>query len=269
MVAACKEKGIPLAVNHQRRVGADLQKAREIIASGALGEIREVRAACAGDVLSDGTHMVDSVLHLLGGEVPSSVFAAMHRDLTDPRWDNHDKHVKPGYRYGHPVESGAIAVLEFASGVRAELFAGDMRGRTAYQDYEVTGTKGRLWRVGDQMKPNLFISDAGGGDWEMQFDRKLWHFAPTEIRGGSHRGAWRPVPPGPEADTNAMEVALRMFANTVRSGAPHPMDGNTGLLDLEVVMAMYESARLKRKVTLPLEQERFPLALELEEAGRE
>jgi hypothetical protein len=58
-----------------------------------------------------------------------------------------------------------------------------------------------------------------------------------------------------------MQIAYCLFAQMVRIGAPHPMAGTIALRGFEVVMAIYESARLRRKITLPLQQERFPLEL--------
>ena len=39
------------------------------------------------------------------------------------------------------------------------------------------------------------------------------------------------------------------------------MSGENALRGFEVIMAIYESARLHKKITLPLQQDRFPLEL--------
>ena len=61
-----------------------------------------------------------------------------------------------------------------------------------------------------------------------------------------------------------MAAAYTLFAATLAEGAPHPMGGEYALRDLEVLMAVYESARLHRRLSLPLAQERHPLELMIE-----
>jgi predicted dehydrogenase len=257
MVAACAEAGTSLVVNHQRRVGADLRVARRLIESGAIGEVLEWRGFCAGDMLSDGTHAVDSLLWLAGDPPIRSVAGQVDRRPAAASLRNE----RPGFRYGHPVETGAWGLLTLEEGNRIEIFCGSYRGRTAYQEYEVIGTRGRLWRVGDRISPNLFIQDAGGGEWESVFDGKLWHAVPAPAPGG--RGLWRAVPESVRGD--ALAEGYRLLARSVREGAPHPMAGAVALKGFEGIMAIYESARLGRTVDLPLAQERFPLELMIAE----
>jgi len=51
------------------------------------------------------------------------------------------------------------------------------------------------------------------------------------------------------------------FAQTICEGAPHPLSGESGLADLEVIMAIHESARTHSRIEFPLEQEDYPLLL--------
>ncbi len=235
MLAACRESGAALIVNHQRRMGPDLVKMRRLILEGAIGEPYLLRGTCAGDVLSDGTHLVDSLRWLAADEEAAWVLGQVHRE--PPPADEEPAKgytTSGGHRYGHLVETGAVAAFEFASGLRAEILTGQVRfpGR-AYQDYEVFGEGGRLWRPGDRAEPPIL----------------MW----TE---GSH--GWQGVPAeGPDA----MTESYRRFARLVRHGGDHPLDGDSALKDLELVMAVYESARLRRRVELPLAQDRFPLEL--------
>lgn len=249
MVAACREHGTLLTVNHQRRMSAPLVEMRSLIAHGAIGDLYLIRGSCFGDLLSDGTHTVDSIRWFAGDEDVTWAFGQVYRDRPDPSQPRGaGYHTSGGYRYGHAVESGAMGVFVLKSGVRAEVFCGGahLSGRQ-YQDYEVFGTKGRLWRQGDRSAPPVLIQDEQGGKWrEAPLDRAA-------------------------ATVDPMVASYRAFACVMlrdASDAPttsHPLSGDSALKDLEVVMALYESARTNARIEFPLKQERFPLELMIEE----
>jgi predicted dehydrogenase len=266
MVETCERNGVKLVINHQRRIRPDLVKARELIESGAVGTVRRIRAQCAGDVLSDGTHAIDSALHLADDPEAQWVFAALHREINEEmiaraeRQRQAGKESRPGYRYGHLVENGAMAVVQLATDLRVELFTGDMReeGRI-YQDYEVFGEEGRIWRTGDRVRPNLFIQDAEGGDLRIGRDED-WQLVGVPAEDG--RGAWRAVPYEDwTRERGAIAEGYRRLAAWIHDERPHEMCARNALRGFEVLMAIYESARLRRRIELPLEQERFPLEL--------
>lgn len=258
MVEACREAGVPLIVNHQRRLGADLAEARRLIAAGVLGELVVLRGSCAGDMLSDGTHLLDSLLWLAGDEPVEWVLGQVHRE---PGAADGDASGASGFRYGHPVESGALAVVRLRSGLRLELATGDLRPASRlYQDYEVVGSRGALWRAGDDVGRNLFLHDAQGGGWVT--GRDGWAQRPVPALAGEG-GEWRPVSLA-RRPVEAMSAAYALLAATIAVGTPHPMAGDYALRGLEVLLAIYESARLHRRVRLPLAQDRFPLELMLE-----
>lgn len=265
MVRACEVAGAVLVINHQRRIGPDLLAMRRLMDEGAVGDVRLVRAQCAGDLLSDGTHMIDSTMWLLGDPDVSWVFGQIYREIDEKaieRAASYHGDPDPGFRYGHAIENGGLAVFETAGGVRVELLSGEMReeGRV-YQDYEVFGSSGRLWRTDDGSDPNLFIQDAAGGSWAAGMDG--WRYKPMPADGGMP-GIWRPV----ELEggrKGAIEKGYRLFAEAIRTGADHPMAGAVALKGFEVLMAIYESARVSKRIRLPLEQDRFPLDLMIED----
>jgi len=242
MLDACRSRGTALAIGHQRRMSAPYRTMRKLIEEGAIGDVQLMRASCAGDFLSDGTHSVDSLLYLAGDAGVKWVLAAMFRQEVEPGLpDQWDYSIFTGRRYGHLVESGMMATLEFGSGVRAEFLTGDARfpGR-GYQDIEIIGSKGRLWRAGDGAQPPVLLQDGEAGGY------RAAELVPSD---------WE----------NELQGVFHAFAETVRSGAPHPLDGATAIRTQEIVMAAYESARLGKRIELPLAQERFPLDIMLEE----
>jgi len=235
MVAACRERGTALIVNHQRRTQPVYTTMRKLAESGAIGKVELVRGSCAGDILSDGTHTVDSIRHLAGDAGVKWVVGQVVRDRPDPaapRGMGYD--ASGGWRYGHPIETGAFALIEFATGLRAELHTGSLqiKGRQ-YQDVEVFGSAGRLWRAGDQAGDVVLIQDG---------------------KAGGFRSCPLMDPPDPG-------FVYRQFARMILDGTGHPLNGGSALADHEVVTAVYESARLRARIDLPLAQDRYPLEL--------
>jgi UDP-N-acetyl-2-amino-2-deoxyglucuronate dehydrogenase len=244
MVKACKDRGVSLIVNHQRRMSAPMVRMRELIVEGAIGDVYLIRASNSGDLLSDGTHAVDSVRWLAGDQDIKWVLGQAYRNTPPPGEEKGmGYYTKGGWRYGHMVESGAFGLMEFASGLRAEILTGEMRmpGRQ-YQDYEVIGTKGRLWRPGDQGEPPASIRDEAAGGWRA-----------IDLPQGERR--WE------------MVESYRQFARMMRAGGDHPLSGDSSLKDQEVIMAIHESARTHRRIDLPLKQDAYPLPMLVDEIG--
>jgi len=252
MVAACTAAGTRLVINHQRRTGADLRAMRAAIASGAIGQVRRVVVQNAGDVLSDGTHAVDSLRFLLGDAPWERVVAQVHRGDPALKPKPQRQSDRAGWRFGHPVEDGAMALIDVAGGIRAELRCGDcIEGYTSYQSYEVFGTTGRLWRWGDcqpcaasgqggapTWNGNVLISDGQPGTHRAVFDPASWPYRAQPQAGGD----WRLLDPDGDPLRNLIADAYDTLARCLESGAPHPMDAVVGLADMELVTAIYASA---------------------------
>jgi predicted dehydrogenase len=248
MVEECESAGVPLIINHQRRLGAEMVYARQLIQEGVLGDIRLIRGECAGDILSDGTHLVDSIMWLTGDVEAEWVMGQIHRE-------------SDGFRYGHNKEDGAMAIIRLKNGFRAEIFCGDLRtDHLAYQDYQVIGSKGILWRCGDQAEINLFICDARGNGWEPVLKSGTYKPDPENV---SEYGMWNPVDI-PIPRINPIAESYRLMAATIREGDPHPLSGDNALIGFEILMAIFESARLRKRIKLPLDQDQYPLDIMIE-----
>jgi UDP-N-acetyl-2-amino-2-deoxyglucuronate dehydrogenase len=251
MLKVCNKLGVKLMIGHQRRYTPVYQKMKQLMDDGAIGDITLIRGTAAGDFLSDGTHTVDSVRFFLGDQMPDWVLTSLYRDpIGSPIWNGHFT----GRRYGHSVESGMQVSMEFPGRVRAEILTGGMWfPKRTYQDFEIFGTAGRLWRAGDDADPELLIQDRqGGGFRPVAVERP-----PMEeitLDGGGHG-----------ANLTERVLVADAFARMINEGVPHPMGGDNAILSHEVVMACYESARIHDRVRFPLTQDSFPLDLMLQD----
>src|SRR5207237_622916 len=75
MVAACEKHHVKLAIAHQTRYSPRLQRVKELIADGRLGDILEIRARSkedtrvgGQDMMVLGTHLFD-LMRLIAGDV--------------------------------------------------------------------------------------------------------------------------------------------------------------------------------------------------------
>ena len=250
MNRSCKDNGVILVINHQRRIGADLIKTKELIDSGAIGDVKVVRGQCAGDFLSGGTHVADSLMFLVGDPNVEWVVGQVVRDAAAVRKELE----RFGDYQGHPIESGAMAVAQLANGVRAEFFTGDLRqdGRH-YQDYVIEGTRGQIWRLSDSAKPqNLFVANGETSGTHIQ-DESL-----KGIPAPDGKGPWWPV----EVENDGKSGIVRGYtflAGSLRDGTTHPMCGDFALNHFEIAMGLFESARTGKRVFPPVQADRFPL----------
>src|SRR5262249_56959247 len=71
MIQAARAHGTLLCVNHQRRFTPRYVAAKELIDAGAIGLVTHVSAICGGDLLTDGTHLIDLTRYLVG-ELPTA-----------------------------------------------------------------------------------------------------------------------------------------------------------------------------------------------------
>ena len=109
----CRENGLLLTVNHQKKFNAPWAKARAMVADGALGDVRFFRATCRGNVLEQGTHIADMLLFLADYK-PIKWVMGQVADL-----EGFDKEKVP-------APDSASAVMEFEDGVQAMLTMGNV-----------------------------------------------------------------------------------------------------------------------------------------------
>jgi predicted dehydrogenase len=227
MLAAAQAAGTMLLVNHQRRYADRFLEARRLIEIGAIGEITQITGMCCFDVLASGTHLVDIVRFLVGGKPVHSVFGAV--DMS-PYGFFVPEFVERGTFEGHPIETSAMAILVFEDGMRAHLEIGEL-ARPGYCRLLIDGTDGRM--------------EVGGEGWEGGVDS----IAALRYRTGD----------GPWVDVSVMDDFQACFTRSVGrlvevldSGGEHPLNADSARADLEILMAIYESARRRQLVRLPL-----------------
>ena len=125
MVRVCREEGVSLAVNCARRWNPMYSQARNIIAAGHIGNVLQVTAHAACQLSSNGSHLLDTVRFLAGGDV-QWVLGEMESDEAA----------------GTDGDIMGNGYLVFDNGVRA--FVRSMKASGAGWDFDVIGENGRV-----------------------------------------------------------------------------------------------------------------------------
>ncbi|MFH1085595.1 MAG: Gfo/Idh/MocA family oxidoreductase [Chloroflexota bacterium] len=107
----CRTEGKLLTVNHQKKYLPAWRQVQALIEAGELGELRYLRATCQGNLLEQGTHLVDMALFYNGYRPIEWVLGQI---------DGLEGLDKPGAS----APDAALAEIAFADGVRATLTIG-------------------------------------------------------------------------------------------------------------------------------------------------
>lgn len=236
MLQAADRSGGTLIINHQRRYVQSYNEALDLVTQGAIGDLIQITGICGGDALTDGTHLIDMTRYLNHDTPVESVFGAI--DMSPMGDVNPDgmgtiEFNQTRKRYGHHIESGSMAILTFENGVRGHLEIGTV-AREGYQRFILDGTEGRIELSGDRAFPDG-----------------------SRVRVLRKNGETESLPTS--SFEGAMDQALQDMIETMETGAPHRLDGWSGRKDLEIVNAIYESARRRMVIRLPLSVSESPL----------
>ena len=238
MLETCERNGTLLAVGHQRRCGANYAAARERLDNGEIGALRWIDA-CGhprSHLLADGTHTIDLIRYYAGDPAALWVFGQVDTHTGREAW-------------GHPVEDAAMCRVGFEGGVQARFTSGggfasaeNPLGSAKAGNYHriaLYGQKGRMEIYGDSpLEGEPFLRISRGGETE-----------DANPKGGWHEG----------------RSPQRMLLDCLETGETHPLNGQNARAALEILMAVYESARLRRLIQLPLENKENPYDMILAE----
>ena len=223
MISACDAAGTRLVVGHQRRFSAGWEKGRELMTEGAVGSPVRVDCNSSDGLLNCGTHVIDGSRYVLGDPSAEWVMGALER-------------VSNRFERGTPIEDACMGLIQMEGGEQV-FVQSDLKkeGRRA-GGFFVVGSEGMMDVSENQVK--LFNSSSSG---------------------------WRDLDLGPDAaarpaiggETNARQV--RELVAWIEGGSVHRGAAAKARDTMEIMMAMYESARCNRVVHLPLKVMDYPL----------
>jgi len=216
MIRISKQKGVRLALGHQRRFASQHVLAKNLIAEGAIGSIRHIHADCPRDILRAGIHVSDMLLHYIGPV--KSVMACLNDGKGGPA-----KNVRDACLSSEAGDKQSMILVEFEKGIHATLRVKDRSGLDA-----------KLYFLGEKGELELWWD--GGLRYRQQKDQD-WQIPELKLN--------------PYLEEFHLEIESIM--NTLEQNIPLPITGEDGRKSLELILAILISNQEGRVVNLPLE----------------
>ena len=220
MIAAAKDAGIPMLVDHTRRWMVPWVQAADAIESGEIGEVHRIVAQQGGPramLFRNGTHMVDTVLWF-AGSAPTAVYALAEDGFADygPRYASDGGH--------NPDTDPAMSMLvEFDNGARA--FVNMCKTIPQVFDLEIFGTNGMV-RVNED---DATVTTTNGNEL---LERRL---------------------PRPQFTSTNLAGCMAEMVDLINTGGNPSVDGNTARQVLEVLLASLQSQNAgNARIELPI-----------------
>jgi predicted dehydrogenase len=254
MVAACEKNNVKLAIAHQTRYSPKLQAVREIIDSGQLGTLLELRGRGKEDQRGGGEDLwvlgshVMNLIHFCGGQ-PSWCFGrveASGKPVTRADVKQGNEGIGPlagdhvVAMYG--LESGATAY--FAS--KRAMATGN--GRFGLQIY---GSKGVLEILTGHLPSVQFLPDPL---WSPGRSKASWIAV-------SSAGIGQPEPLKEGGLDSGNMLAVKDLLSAIDNDRQPECSMFEARMTVEMIAAVFESHRTGGPVTIPLKTRENPLTL--------
>jgi predicted dehydrogenase len=250
IVTAVEKRGLKLAMAHQTRYSPTLDKIRDLIGSGKLGDVVEIRGrgkedhrGGGEDLMVLGVHIMD-LMRAVAGSDPQWVSA---RVLAEGQFVT-KQHVREGNEGIGLIAGDEIhAAYRFANGIMGYFSTRRSRdGAGARYGIQVFGTKGVLAMTMSAL-PTVRLLESP--TWTPEANSPGWTvFASTT-----------------ESELDKEALGNRLIAEdlirAIETDTATKCGPRDGRWTLEMIMGAYESHRLNKPVTLPLENRRHPLGL--------
>lgn len=225
MVEGCQEHGAKLVISHQRRFTPGWEKAKAMLEEGAIGTPVFVTNKVAEGLTNWGTHSIDGSRFVLGDPKAEWVMGAVER-----RTDRYERDTL--------VEDACMGLVHFEDGIQLFIQSDLMREGATAGSFEIRGNEGFL----NISETKVEVMNATSNGWQ---DVDLGLSKDDKAIGGN---------------TNAAQV--RELISWIEGAADHHRNAGTIARDtVEIMMALYESARQNHIVRLPMSEKGYPLEL--------
>ena len=256
MLTACERNGVRLFVAFQRPHHATWLKARDLIREGVIGRPMQVVIDDGGNILNTNSHNIRLALFLMDEPQVEWVMGAVER-TTDVM------------ERGIPCEDRCLGVAGLDNGATLVILGdmlthsriGDRRVRIG-QGARVIGTDGIMELWTGRPSRDQIPSDGPMNQPEGPSAGYNVEFGVVRYLNGES-GGWVDVEaPWHDCWAHQCQEAIDLVEGTLKT---EPIsDARNGRKVQEVMMALYESARKRQRIELPLKTKVNPLRLMVE-----
>jgi len=231
MLMVCARNNVKLVIGHQRRFLPAYTLAKQLIEDGEIGDVRLITSVAGDGLPNYASHQTDMFRYLLGDVECTWVMGNVERE-TD-HWERSTQ-----------IEDKALAVFGFENDAQA-MIVSDLTP-VRWQGARIYGSEGMI----EMSTDDLHLMNAKSRGW-------MHHKPDGEFfKYGVDRFEW--VEGGAGQARELADWALG------RSDY-HRGNGENGYKALEMVHAVYESARLHTQVQMPMKTMSNPLDLMIED----
>jgi predicted dehydrogenase len=255
MIAACERCHVKLAIAHQTRYSPVLQRIQELIGAGKLGDLLELcgrgkedTRGGGEDLMVLGTHIMD-LMRLLAGDAQWCFARVSQAGKPVTKAEVRDGREGIGPLAGDQID----AAYGLAHGVPAYFASHRPKGKPEGSRFALTvcGTRGILQVTTGGLPAAYFLADP---NWFPAKSKAVWQ--PITSAG---LGKPEPLRDGGLGMGNLL--IARDLIDAIEQDRQPRGSMYDGRAALEMILAVYESHRLKAPAELPLKNRQHPLTL--------
>lgn len=252
ILALARQKNLNIAVAHQIRLNPATLKLKEALDGGMIGELMQIQSWGKQDARAGGEDMI-----VLG----SHLFDLIRFFAGDPEWctarvreNGKDITRQSGRTVGEqigPVAGNDIfAQFAFPKGINATFTSNNkLRETFGAWSFRLVGTKGVIHFL-VEIDPSIYLLKSGAWSPEGRADQWVrWSEDPNRSLPDDRRSF-------PLANRRLVDDLLA----SVRENRQPVCSAENANRSLEMIMAVYESAIKRERVTFPLKERNHPLA---------
>ena len=228
MVDVCEANQVKLVISHQRRFTPGWEKARELVEDGAIGIPLRADLRVKEGLANWGTHSIDGARYILGDPVAEWVMGAVERRTNK-------------YERNTAIEDACMGLIHFGGSLQFFIQSDLWDRNSDAGKFFIRGTEGMLHITETVLK--MFNAETQG-----------WKSIDLELKEGDQAIG---------GNTNAAQT--KELIEWIEGGPESRGSGRIARDTVEVMMAMYESARQNMVVTLPLQEKEYPLEFMINE----
>ncbi len=259
MVASCAAAGVKFAINHIKRASPYNKLALDMIESGDIGQLVQMRAfdkggRWAGNSLMEmGTHLYDWV-RLFGGDVEWAHAHLMQRDGRESTVVDikHTQQVHPKDRdAGLVLGERCVAAFRFKNGLHADVaYLGQEETNDRAYGIDLIGSEGRI-AVRESVQTSMFAHKG-----QHQPPDELWQRVQLVEEDRDETGNERDA-----AGKRLLlqQLMLRDLIAAIEQDREPFASGRDGRDCLEMIHATWASHRQGARVHMPLDSREHPL----------